>query len=280
MDKSTCFVYNCTIKRFLMEASGWSKLPGIRLIICKKLSLGPGGDYHWNQKDVRGPYWRIYWNNAPGTFVSSGGRRVEVTPDKIIALSPDTVYSTSAEKKADHFYIHCFADYPFSEIKGELFVLKNPDLIRQASALAGKANCHDADWRTQMELMLYINSVFLAIPDGRISVLHEHSPRIRKVLEMLRTNHRISNEKLAARINMSRNAFLFLFKKEMGTSPQEYSRQYRINEACVLLHHSDKTIDEVAAETGFCDRYHFSRVFRDIIGDSPGAFRNRKYPDK
>ncbi|MFH1022954.1 MAG: AraC family transcriptional regulator [Planctomycetota bacterium] len=34
---------------------------------------------------------------------------------------------------------------------------------------------------------------------------------------------------------------------------------------------------ELASATGFCDRYHFSRVFRKLRGVSPARFRKRFY---
>lgn len=54
----------------------------------------------------------------------------------------------------------------------------------------------------------------------------------------------------------------------------EYSARRRIGIACSLLHRSNLSMDEVAQQTGFCDRYHFSKVFKQIRGVSPGTFRD------
>ncbi|MFA6568510.1 MAG: AraC family transcriptional regulator [Victivallales bacterium] len=258
--------------------SGWEKVPAIKLIVGKCQSLGPGGVFRWKQTEVRGPYWRIYWNDAPGAFVSCGGNEVELTPGKIIALSPDAVYSTRAERLVNHFYVHCFVSQPFSEIKGRIFVMTAPELARQASILAGKVNERADEPRTQMELLVYLNSVFLAIPAESVPDCPAYSPKVAKSMEILEKTQKISNDELAKSVNMSRNGFLFLFKKETRTSPQAYSRQLRLNEACIMLQHSDKSIDEIALETGFCDRYYFSRAFHQVIGCAPGQFRFRRYP--
>lgn len=258
--------------------SGWDIVPKIKLIVSRKLTLGPGGSFHWNQTDASGPYWRIYWNDAPGSFVFCNGREVELTPKKVAVLSPDAVYSTRAEKLVNHFYVHCFVSHPFSEIKGQMFILTNPELIRQASNLAMRANQTDDNWRTQTELMVYLDSVLLAIPSENIPDRPKYSPKISRIIEILDSRQQIANADLARTINMSRNGFLFLFRKETGMSPQIYSRQLRLNEACVMLQHSDKSIDEIAKDTGFCDRYHFSREFHKIIGCTPVQFRSRRYP--
>jgi AraC-like DNA-binding protein len=261
------------------KKSGLENVPAIRLIVSKCQSLGPGGSFHWNQLGAKGPYWRIYWNDTPGAFVSCGGIEVELTPEKIVALSPDAVYSTRAERIVKHFYVHCFVSQPFSEIKGRMFVLTNPELLRQASILAGKVNGRADEPRTQMELLVYLHSVLLAIPRESVPDCPAYSPKVAKAIEILGNIQKISNGELAKLVGMSRNGFLALFKKETKTSPQEYSRQFRLNEACVMLQHSDKSIDEIAQESGFCDRYYFSRAFRQEIGFPPGQFRARRYPN-
>ena len=260
------------------SGSGWENVPAIKLIVSKVVTLGPGGSFHWRQTNAQGPYWRIYWNDAPGAFVLCGGREVELTPEKVVALSPDAVYSTRAERLVRHFYVHCFVGKPFSEIKGKLFVWEDPALARLASVLAGKVDGHAAEPRTQMELLVYLSSVLLAIPEGSVPDCPAYSPKVALAVEILENAPRLPNDELAQRIGMSRNGFLALFKRETGTSPQAYSRQLRLNEACVMLHHSDKSIDDIAQETGFCDRYHFSRAFRQTIGHSPAQFRLRRSP--
>ncbi|OGV39369.1 MAG: hypothetical protein A2020_09080 [Lentisphaerae bacterium GWF2_45_14] len=261
------------------NASCWDRVPEIKMIVCRTQTLGPGGSFHWMQKNARGPYWRIYWNDAPGAFVSCEGRDVELGPEMIVALSPDACYSTRADKLVNHFYIHCFVSYPFTEIKGRMFVLTDQDLLRRASALAKKANQNHDTWQTQMELLVYLNSAFLALPRKSVPDCPKYSPKVMKAVKILGRKQKISNDELARLVSMSRNAFLFLFRKETKNSPQAYSRQLRLNEACVMLQHSDKSIDEIARETSFCDRYHFSRAFHRVIGHTPRQFRLRKYPD-
>lgn len=258
--------------------SGFSRIPDIRLVISKYQSLGPGGTSLWQQKDVHGPYWRIYWNDSPGAFVSINGKEVELTPKKIVVLAPDTVYSTKAKRLVNHFYIHCFVGSPFSKIKQQMFVFDETSLVQQASQIAESASLYNENWKIQTKLLIYINSILLAIPDECISEYTRYSAKIACAMKIIDGKRRISNSELARHANMSRNGFLFLFRKETEMSPQAYSRELRLNDACVMLQHSDRSIDEIASETGFCDRYHFSRAFKRKIGCSPAKFRLRNYP--
>jgi transcriptional regulator GlxA family with amidase domain len=87
----------------------------------------------------------------------------------------------------------------------------------------------------------------------------------------------ISNRDLAKRIGMSVNAFTRLFREHAGNSPQNYLIKKRIQKACMLLKYSPSSIDEIARETGFCDRYYFSRVFKKTCGESPAKFKKSQH---
>jgi transcriptional regulator GlxA family with amidase domain len=74
---------------------------------------------------------------------------------------------------------------------------------------------------------------------------------------------------------MSVNSFLRLFRAETGETPQNWSRQKRLENACRLLQFSSETVERIAELSGFCDRYHFSRVFKSKYGSGPAGHRRR-----
>jgi AraC family transcriptional regulator len=63
--------------------------------------------------------------------------------------------------------------------------------------------------------------------------------------------------------------FRRFYRKTMG----EKVRELRVEFACGELHRSDKPLAEIAAQAGFCDQSHFSRVFRNSVGTTPDQFR-------
>jgi AraC family transcriptional regulator of arabinose operon len=58
-------------------------------------------------------------------------------------------------------------------------------------------------------------------------------------------------------------------------SPSRFLSQVRVREAARLLANTDYSLDEIAEQTGFPDRYYMSRVFKRILEDSPAHFRKR-----
>jgi YesN/AraC family two-component response regulator len=62
---------------------------------------------------------------------------------------------------------------------------------------------------------------------------------------------------------------------DMGISLWDYLNRLRNQKAKELLLLTDENITEIAAEVGYEDVGYFSRVFREITGCSPRAYRQQ-----
>ena len=85
--------------------------------------------------------------------------------------------------------------------------------------------------------------------------------------------HPISLDDIAAEVGMNRSAFCTYFKRHKGMTFLQFVTQYRLNTACGLLKHSQKSVSEICYLVGFCDLPHFIRVFTKEKGMSPGKYR-------
>lgn len=83
------------------------------------------------------------------------------------------------------------------------------------------------------------------------------------------------NDELANKCGLSTNYFIRLFKKILGTSPQQYRIQFLIKRACTLLQDPDMTIKEIAYSLDMDDPLYFSRLFRSVQGVSPREYRKQ-----
>ncbi len=63
-----------------------------------------------------------------------------------------------------------------------------------------------------------------------------------------------------------------LFKKETGTTIQQFHRDLRINKACHLLRHTSMNVQQVGNTVGYIDPCHFSHVFRSVKGIAPKEY--------
>lgn len=79
---------------------------------------------------------------------------------------------------------------------------------------------------------------------------------------------------IAEKVGLSRSQLYRIFVDKLGISPVDYLKQYRINEACVMMRNSmHNSIGEIASAVGYSDQLYFSRVFREIKNMTPSEFR-------
>ncbi len=89
-------------------------------------------------------------------------------------------------------------------------------------------------------------------------------------------DHSFTLSQLARMARMSTRGFTRAFREAMGTSPIDYILRLRIRRAAVLLENGACSVGEVAERTGFHDGNYFSRKFREIIGETPSAWRQAR----
>jgi len=99
------------------------------------------------------------------------------------------------------------------------------------------------------------------------------SQSINFMLEHL--TRKLKLDEIAIQTNLSVSHYSRLFLSRTGHSPIDYFIQLKIQRSCRLLDNSGWTIADVARESGFDDQFYFSRVFRKVMGMSPGEYRKR-----
>lgn len=80
---------------------------------------------------------------------------------------------------------------------------------------------------------------------------------------------------LADRFHISPQYLAKRFKEEYQTTVMNYLTQLRMEKACSLLMHTDLSIQQIAAESGFVELNYFSKVFRKHVGLSPSSYRKK-----
>ncbi|NNF20080.1 MAG: helix-turn-helix transcriptional regulator [Flavobacteriaceae bacterium] len=77
----------------------------------------------------------------------------------------------------------------------------------------------------------------------------------------------------ADQLHLSANYFGDLVKKETGRSAQEYIQAQLIEVAKAKVFDHSKSVSEIAYELGFKYPQHFSRLFKQRVGQSPKDYR-------
>jgi AraC-like DNA-binding protein len=82
-------------------------------------------------------------------------------------------------------------------------------------------------------------------------------------------------ESIASSLDCGYETFRKRFTALSGQSPGKFHARRVIEHACDLLGDPNKSMREIAGACGFCDEFHFSRRFRQMMGVRPGALRER-----
>jgi AraC-like DNA-binding protein len=101
---------------------------------------------------------------------------------------------------------------------------------------------------------------------------------VQKALEKMRLyfHQPIRVVELAQTAGMSESHFSRQFKAAIGTSPIDWLRRERINQAKRRLIESDDPVKEIARQVGYADQFFFSKDFKRMTKLTPTQFRDEE----
>ncbi|EGQ8145621.1 TPA: helix-turn-helix domain-containing protein [Vibrio parahaemolyticus] len=209
-------------------------------------------------------------------YNSSDLRSAEAIPGengfKAVALVFDI--SLFCEFKKTHPGLHSEAEhrrfYPFSpESNSEITQLKNTLLVLASRNAPDYTQSHIA--MALLSLMVEVQPDILSIIDDASSLTASQ-----KAIKYIEKNIEkdITLEGLAAHMSMS----IATLKRRLAAENLSFSqilKVKRINYAATQLRVSQKSITEIAFESGFKSAAHFSTAFKSIYNITPKDFRNQ-----
>ena len=111
-----------------------------------------------------------------------------------------------------------------------------------------------------------------AAPDGALS------PRQRRrIVELIEEGlgDRLDLRGMADALGLTPCRFARAFRRSFGKPPYAFVTARRLERARRLLAGTDLPIKAVAADCGFADQSHLTRMFSSAYGETPAAFRRR-----
>lgn len=255
-----------------MDILRFTSNPQITIHECAVIDLRP-----WWQEYVWGnPYWRFYYNFSDNSALLIDGKEYPLKSDSVYLIPPNIKFSGKLNGPVTQFYIHFHLEGNFCPIAHELIKLElTPNL---------KSIISDLSYDLVNKAVPKAKIVFLTqqlVLAAMVKLPEEYfqdkliDPRITKLNNFISSNisRKIQNSELSKLVQMETTSFVRFFKRSTGLSPQEFIMEKKIEKACLMLHFSNTSIEEIAHELGFCDRYHFSRVFKKVRLVSPAQFR-------
>jgi AraC family transcriptional regulator, arabinose operon regulatory protein len=140
---------------------------------------------------------------------------------------------------------------------------------------------HHLELMENIENLVYANSRFYSfLCSFRLMVLsgkkYGSKDGVIQTIEYMRENisNVISLDDLAEVAGLSVSHYCAMFRQKTMQTPMQLYTSMKIQRACQLLQNRNQTIKSISYSLGFFDQYHFSKVFKHIMGVSPKEFRS------
>ena len=272
-----------------IESSGLEGREELHIRLFKASSIPIGND--WNGKGIRSPFWRLYLNDSDGASIETETGVCNFEGGKIYFVPAGVLFDYRNSTEIRHFYMHFdILGLPGLVIQ-EMF--SHPVCVPapQSFVQIVEALSHRLELRPNIDLILEtrLKSVayealalcFEELPQERqdhfarqTAMMTEVLPAIRRIDSDLRSS--LSNAVLAELCSLSENHFIRRFKERLGQTPARYIQERRVAQAAQKLLFTSDSIEKIADETGFGNRFYFTRVFAKYHSLSPAAYRKRE----
>jgi AraC-like DNA-binding protein len=242
---------------------------GLRILVARRQYLE-----RWDYRGMAAPHWRLYFLEGGGAWVEGGGKRQALEPNRFWLVPHDLEFASGLDRPVVQFYVHFLIRPVWRKNWARFYEVKLDRGMRELwKQLDGEAD----SWQTGCRLERLVLGALGALP-GEGLVPEERDPRAREVIRWMTLDpaRPWTSAELARETGMHPHAFTRWFKQRTGRTPKTFLLERRVQEACLLLHHTARSIEDIASALGFCDRYHFSRVFSHLRGMGPAEFRRKR----
>lgn len=262
----------------------------------------------WDCHDMIFPFWRLYWNKNTGGQLTHQENIFEMDPNCIYIIPPFTSFSSCFKKhhiynegihvlgkqlNSDnnenmyegqcliHFFVHFNLGAPFDNVYPGILKIELTNYLRDKLLyLTERLKIENKDFNLTFNLKLqaFIKEALTNIGPELWKTINMDE-RVLKVIRYIEVHidKKLSNTDMSILVNMAPNSFARLFKNEMHITLHNFIQNRKIAKSCELFEHTNKTIEDVAFNLAFSDRYHFSRVFKSVTGLTPAVYKSGKY---
>lgn len=231
---------------YCVDGKGWFEINGKRYDVEKnQYFILPAGLPHTYAADENNP-WTIYWIHFCGSlaeyYAADCITPLDVTPSMASRINTrinlfEEVFNTLQSSFAIENIRYAMATFQH--------YLASLRFIQQYRNADGKSN--------------YSNDIINVIT-------HYFDENMER---------RLTLKEIADFSGLSLSRLSTVFKERTGHSPLNYFNFMKMRKACNLLDNTNMKLNQISLKLGIDDPYYFSRLFSQVMGVSPKAYRNR-----
>jgi AraC-like DNA-binding protein len=266
----------------------------------------------WNYNNVISPYYRLYYIDDGNGFISSANEKFSLKAGYMYIIPSFTLCNLHCPDHLSQYFIHFFEESPDGislfhnkRVPGEVAATEtdmanfkrilainpgrgisrsdNPKVYEKNVYYKGYQELNNMQsisvYLETQGIILQLLSRF--VERARIADKNEH-PIPSKVLDAIsfiqvNLHKNLTVLKLAKRANQHPDYFSRVFFQYTGIRPLAYIHEKRIERAQYLLTTTNMSYAVVAAEVGFENLPHFSRLFKKVTSLTPGQYKQQHH---
>lgn len=264
----------------------------------------------WNYYNIVSPYYRLYYIDDGIGFISDSYNLLKLEAGYLYLIPSFTICNLNCDEYLSQFFIQFFEEsadgislfsnnrnimkLPASEIditliKKMLQINPGRGINRSDNPKVYEREAYYKEYRALNDAMkpnlkfenqgiiLQLISRFLNTNDFKTNQPQITSSKILDTMSYIQIhlNENLTVAQLAKRVNQNQDYFSKQFLLHTGQRPLHYVHEKKIERAQYLIATTNKTLLEIASDTGFSNLPHFSKIFKQIVSLTPGEYRNQ-----
>ena len=251
--------------------------PSCRLLVLWREEIAEWWNFRLNH-----PYWRLYLNADTGAALRLPSGLVPLRPGRPVLLPAGCEAQGQCRGRVRHLYLHVEVlgwdpAWIAQAFPAPLPVALTPALSELQRALAQREPT-PADGLAALGVFASaLAMAFQALPPALAQEAAESdvlAPAVRRVEGFLPGPLQVAD--LARRCGLGEDAFRARIQARFGCTPAAWVQRCRVTAAAERLRLSSEAIEDVATACGFANRFHFTRVFRRVLGVAPATWRRQQ----
>jgi AraC-like DNA-binding protein len=245
----------------------------------------PNASFHYRERRKGCDDYILLYSLAGKGYIENVAGKMELNPNQFIIIPPHLFhrYQADLDNPWTLYWVH-FSSDKLEEFRMDFNIDRfySPTDLRFNQKIidtwvqmyASLADGYNKPNISYANLCLYRFLSFFILTNKTFTLEEADSPLDQSIAFMKENiGKRLSADDIASRFQYSCSHYTAIFKQKTGMSPIDYFIRLKIHFACQLLTQTDLKIKEIADRIGYDDPYYFSRLFKQVTGQSPKVYK-------
>lgn len=229
----------------------------------------------WDLQGLNDPYWRLYLPTSGEALVWMDGNaerhETRLKPGNAYLISPRTTFSSRNLTPFGKWYVHFTLGHAAGRATPGIFHIAMTEAMASTfETLKASPRANPLPWTSLGLVAEALRQLPTEVWSNRNT-----DQRLERAIEFMHANlnRKLTLEQVARASALSPRNLNHLFRVQLETTPMRALLDYRLDKACQMLRHNNDSIEQIANDAGFPNRYYFSRMLKKYRGTSPAAYR-------